>query len=185
MASRPKRVNAGSRMTDIIENLNNDNTEEEETDEFHDSIQGQASDHESHDETSDGDNEQPPQANKSESEDAELRDLTLPLKKARTARRKAEIRVQIEEERDKLRKITTGNEAAMSRPGTDRQIPPSTSSSTDGIPGPTGEKNNFVLAISDSKPKSLKIVDHVWQDPVPAYETVTMSGNVEFRIGKQ
>jgi hypothetical protein len=49
-----------------------------------------------------------------------------------------------------------------------------------------GEKINDIIACSSEKSgKSLQIVNYVWPEPIPQYQTITLAGDMEFRVGKK
>ena len=49
-----------------------------------------------------------------------------------------------------------------------------------------GEKINDIIACSSEKSgKSLQIVNYVWPEPIPQYQTISLAGDIEFRVGKK
>lgn len=49
---------------------------------------------------------------------------------------------------------------------------------------PRSDTAGECLVLTEPSSKALKIVDFLWQEPVPQYDTVSLGNNVEFRIGK-
>jgi hypothetical protein len=81
-----------------------------------------------------------------------------------------ELRRKIEEEKEDLKKL---------------QHPPKANSlATEGTN--KGEKINDIIACSSEKSgKSLQIVNYVWPEPIPQYQTISLAGDIEFRVGKK
>jgi hypothetical protein len=49
-----------------------------------------------------------------------------------------------------------------------------------------GEKINDIIACSSEKSgKSLQIVNYVWPEPIPQYQTISLARDIEFRVGKK
>jgi hypothetical protein len=38
---------------------------------------------------------------------------------------------------------------------------------------------------SEKSGKSLQIVNYVWPEPIPQYQTISLAGDIEFRVGKK
>jgi hypothetical protein len=97
----------------------------------------------------------------------EIQDLERELQRLKTERRKVEIRGKIEEDLKKLQHPPKANSLATE--GTNK-----------------GEKINDIIACSSEKSgKSLQIVNYVWPEPIPQYQTISLAGNIEFRVGKK
>ena len=79
-----------------------------------------------------------------------------------------ELRRKIEEEKEDLKKL---------------QHPPKANSlATEGTN--KGEKiNDIIVCSSEKSGKSLQIVNYVWPEPIPQYQTITLAGDMEFRVG--
>ena len=168
MASgREKRENAGEKLKDIIESLRapkaakNDieiENDSESDGEFHDSFDQAASDN---------------VANNTDQETIkmpdEIQELERELMCLQMERKKVELRRQIETEKDTLQKL---------------QLPPKLTSAPEKTN--KGEKISDITACSTEKTtKALQIVDFVWPEPIPQYQTITLSGDMEFRVGKK
>jgi hypothetical protein len=49
-----------------------------------------------------------------------------------------------------------------------------------------GEKINVIIACSSEKSgKSLQIVNYLWPEPILQYQTISLAGDIEFRVGKK
>ena len=78
-----------------------------------------------------------------------------------------ELRRKIEEEKEDLKKL---------------QHPPKANSEGTN----KGEKINDIIACSSEKSgKSLQIVNYVWPEPIPQYQTISLAGDIGFRVGKK
>jgi hypothetical protein len=100
----------------------------------------------------------------------EIQDLERELQHLKTERRKVELRRKIEEEKEDLKKL---------------QHPPKANSlATEGTN--KGDKINDIIACSSEKSgKCLQIVNYVWPEPIPQYQTITLAEDMEFRVGKK
>lgn len=167
MASgREKREKAGEKLKDIIESLKGPKATKTDIETSNDSATA----------SGESDGEFQDSIEQQVSEDAindipdnsdEIQDLERELQRLKTERRKVELRRKIEEEKEDLKKL---------------QHPPKANSEGTN----KGEKINDIIACSSEKSgKSLQIVNYVWPEPIPQYQTISLAGDIEFRVGKK
>ena len=110
--------------------------------------------------------------------DEELQDLEKQLKDLRLERKKAHLRQQIEQEKDSLRTLQASamNSGMLSLKTGPTMVPSQVSPNT-------GEP---ISSVDTSKEqKVLQILSFIWPEPVEQFQTFTLGGDVEFRIGKK
>lgn len=102
--------------------------------------------------------------------DKDISDLEKELKELKLERKKIQLRKEIEKERESLKNLQVFSH--------NPQIPAVTTHAV-----VSGEQNNCIQHNMDQK--ALQILSFIWPEPIEQYQTFTLSGDVEFRVGKK
>lgn len=103
----------------------------------------------------------------------EISELEKQLKELQVESKKAHLRQQIEKEKESLRTI---HRSALTLP---EGLQPSSLQQ----PSATGEPINF--SQPNKEQSALQILSFIWPEPVEQFQTFTLGGEVEFRVGKK
>ncbi|CAC5381099.1 unnamed protein product [Mytilus coruscus] len=169
-STREKKDNAGEKLKDIIDGLKPKATKHKETEsETHDNK-------EDSDSESDGEFADSFEKLTEDNDNEEINALENELKRLKTEKRKVELKRKIEEEKDNLKNLQL---LPTVQPSAAALVQNSTK-------GEQIHKISDIIACSTEKSgKAMQIVDFLWPEPIPQYQTITLAGDMEFRVGKK
>ncbi|CAC5414514.1 unnamed protein product [Mytilus coruscus] len=106
----------------------------------------------------------------------EINALENELKRLKTEKRKVELKRKIEEEKDNhknLQLLPTVQPSAAAL----------VQNSTEGEQ--IHEISDIIACSTEKSGNAMQIVDFLWPEPIPQYQTITLAGDMEFRVGKK
>ncbi|VDI43604.1 Hypothetical predicted protein [Mytilus galloprovincialis] len=164
-STREKRDNAGDKLKDIIDSLKPKATKQKET---HDN-------NEDSDSESDGEFAESFEKLTEDNDNEEINALENELKRLKTEKRKVELKRKIEEEKDNLKNLQLLP-----------TVQPSVAALVQNSKGEQNHEFSDIIACSTEKSgKAMQIVDFLWPEPIPQYQTITLAGDMEVRVGKK
>lgn len=168
-SSREKRDNAGENLADIISSLKpHKATKKQDIASENEDVEDDRNS-ESDGELADSfDMFDKPQDQENENE--EIQALEKELERLKTERKKADLKRKIEEEKDHLKKL---------------QLPPKVMEVCSSKGDTINDISEIIACSNESSGKALQIVNFLWPEPIPQYQTITFAGDMEFRVGKK